>query len=268
MWAIRISVVVFGLLAMAQQSTPLSLRNPVYEINSMALKHIQWALFLLLMMLRMHSLTLESSLLPPLRKLLDIFNVRGIVNYGDAASIYGSVFIGDVSVPNQVAYTAAWSWRNSSTDQVKEFLRDIVAGNMTFEDFNVPKEGNNSLGRIFYWKSTWFTGRQQKTTDPYQPKVKFGLKAGSGDLFIVNKAYGDFLYDTFNISTLDTSDSAIAMTRFSNEIPFIVLRGVSYIVKEDNPRPPCFPLGNSNAVKATAAFLGLLSAKEDSVAQV
>ncbi|KDP36633.1 hypothetical protein JCGZ_08886 [Jatropha curcas] len=33
MWAIRISVVVFGLLAMAQQSTPLSLRNPVYKMT-------------------------------------------------------------------------------------------------------------------------------------------------------------------------------------------------------------------------------------------
>ncbi|XP_037492707.1 bark storage protein B [Jatropha curcas] len=33
MWAFRISVVVFGLLAMAQQSTPLSLRNPVYEMT-------------------------------------------------------------------------------------------------------------------------------------------------------------------------------------------------------------------------------------------
>ncbi|KDP36634.1 hypothetical protein JCGZ_08887 [Jatropha curcas] len=111
--------------------------------------------------------------------MVDIFNVRGIVIYGDAASIDGSVFIGDVSVPNQVAYTAAWSWRNSSTDQVEEFLRDMVAGNMTFEDFNVPKEGNNSLGRIFYWKSTWFTGRQQRNTGFWLPVDQEWLRIAS-----------------------------------------------------------------------------------------
>ncbi|XP_037492727.1 uncharacterized protein LOC119369873 [Jatropha curcas] len=32
-WAIQISVVVLGLLAMAQQSMPLSLRNPMNEIK-------------------------------------------------------------------------------------------------------------------------------------------------------------------------------------------------------------------------------------------
>ncbi|KDP36638.1 hypothetical protein JCGZ_08891 [Jatropha curcas] len=276
MWAIRISVVVFGLLAMAQQSTPLSLRNPVKiiyigNVNGTDVVHARAG-------------ELMVNVGSTVQVMVDISNVRGIVNYGDAASIDGSVFIRDVSVPNQ----------NSSTDQVEEFLRDMFAGNMTVEDFNVPKEGKNSLGCIFYWKSTWFTGRQQKNTGfwlpadeewltiasqiegleleqwvigPNQPKVKFGLKAGSGGLSIVNKAYGDFLYDTFNISAFDTSDSAIAMTCFSNEIPFIVFRGASYIV-ENNPRPPCFLLGNSNAVEATAAFLGLLSAKEDSVAKV
>ncbi|KDP36636.1 hypothetical protein JCGZ_08889 [Jatropha curcas] len=39
--------------------------------------------------------------------LVDIFIVRGIVHFGGAASINGSVRTGDVSVPDQVAYTAA-----------------------------------------------------------------------------------------------------------------------------------------------------------------
>ncbi|XP_037492733.1 bark storage protein B-like [Jatropha curcas] len=118
----------------------------------------------------------------------------------------------------------------------------MVHGNLSFGDFNVPQKGDNLLGRIFYWASSWFTGQQTPNTGfwlpvspdwlriasqiqglklethvnetvyvPYQPLVRFGLKAGTGDLFIVNEAYGDFLHKTFNISTIDTSDSAIAL---------------------------------------------------------
>ncbi|XP_037492734.1 bark storage protein A [Jatropha curcas] len=182
--------------------------------------------------------------------LVDIFNVRGIVHFGGAASVNESVVIGDVSVPDQVAYTAAWSWRNSSTDEVQPFLKDMVYGNLSFGDFNVPQKGDNLLGRIFYWASTWFTGQQTQNRGfwlpvnpdwlriasqiqglklethvnetvyvPYKPVVQFGLKAGTADLFIVNEAYGDFLHKTFNISTIDTSDSAITLTCFSNNIP-------------------------------------------------
>ncbi|KDP36640.1 hypothetical protein JCGZ_08893 [Jatropha curcas] len=219
--------------------------------------------------------------------LVDKFNVRGIVHFGGAASINESVLIGDVSVPDKVAYTAAWSWRNSSTDEVE--YPPMVHGNLSFGDFNVPQKGDNLLGRIFYWASSWFTGQQTSNTRfwlsvdpnwlriasqiqglklethvnetvfvPDKPLVHFGLKAGTGDMFIVNEAYGDFLHKTFNISTIDTFDSAIALTCFSNNIPYIVFRGVSNEVRANDPKPEWAPLGNINAIKATAAFLGLL----------
>ncbi|KDP39514.1 hypothetical protein JCGZ_02534 [Jatropha curcas] len=165
----------------------------------------------------------------------------------------------------------------------------MVYGNLSFGDFNVHQKGDNLLGRIFYWASSWFTGQQTSNTRfwlsvdpnwlriasqiqglklethvnetvfvPDKPLVHFGLKAGTGDMFIVNEAYGDFLHKTFNISTIDTSDSAIALTCFSNNIPYVVFRGVSNKVRDNDPKPEYAPLGNINAIKATAAFLGLL----------
>ncbi|KDP36637.1 hypothetical protein JCGZ_08890 [Jatropha curcas] len=76
----------------------------------------------------------------------------------------------------------------------------------------------------------------------------------------LNEAYGEFIYDIFNVSTLDTSDFAIAMTCFSNNIPYIVFRGISSELKHNLPFARLFgPSGNKNAVKVTAAFLGLLN---------
>ena len=43
--------------------------------------------------------------------LLDTFDIIGIVHYGIAGSSNDSLYIGDVSVPNYVAYTGSWTWK-------------------------------------------------------------------------------------------------------------------------------------------------------------
>ncbi|KDP36635.1 hypothetical protein JCGZ_08888 [Jatropha curcas] len=224
-WAIQISVVVLGLLAMAQQSMPLSLRNPMHEIK-------QKPIGMQTSPVGFVSLTSAAECL---------LNKSGVFTFTSTQNIAGKIFR---------------IWKINGTDVVYAGAGELM--------------GDNLLGRIFYWASSWFTGQQKSNTGfwlpvdpdwlgmasqiqglklethvnetvyvPYQPVVQFGLKAGTGDLFIVNEAYGDFLHKTFNISTIDTSDSAIAL-------------------------PEWAPLGNINAIKATAAFLGLLN-PDDSV---
>ena len=43
--------------------------------------------------------------------LLDTFDIIGIVHYGIDGSSNDSLYIGDVSVPNYVAYTGSWTWK-------------------------------------------------------------------------------------------------------------------------------------------------------------
>jgi nucleoside phosphorylase len=43
--------------------------------------------------------------------LLDTFDIQGIVHYGIAGSTNDSLNIGDVSVPNYVAFTGSWKWK-------------------------------------------------------------------------------------------------------------------------------------------------------------
>lgn len=43
--------------------------------------------------------------------LVDAFDVKGIVHYGVAGSTNDSLSLGDVSVPNYVAFTSSWKWK-------------------------------------------------------------------------------------------------------------------------------------------------------------
>lgn len=43
--------------------------------------------------------------------LVDVFDVKGIVHYGIAKSSNDSLSLGDVSVPNYVAFTSSWKWK-------------------------------------------------------------------------------------------------------------------------------------------------------------
>ena len=46
---------------------------------------------------------------------------------------------------------------------------------------------------------------------PEKPKVAYGLRGSSADIFVDNAAYNDFLFKTFNISTVDEESAAVVM---------------------------------------------------------
>lgn len=46
---------------------------------------------------------------------------------------------------------------------------------------------------------------------PETPKVVYGLRASTADIFVDNAAYRKFLFSEFNVSTVDEESSAILM---------------------------------------------------------
>ncbi|EEF42359.1 mta/sah nucleosidase, putative [Ricinus communis] len=183
--------------------------------------------------------------------LVDAFDIKGIVHYGTAGSANDSLSFGDVSVLNYVALTSSWKWKEfkSGRGQLPE---------LKFGAFNFPEKGDNLLAKIeftptqvystgktmeeMFWlpiDSNWFKiafqlqdlNLQQCVNDTYclpkMPKVVYGLRGSTADIFLANAAYREFLYKEFSVSTVDEESAAIVMTSLSNGVPCIVFRGVS-----------------------------------------
>ncbi|KAJ4720668.1 bark storage protein A-like [Melia azedarach] len=62
---------------------------------------------------------------------------------------------------------------------------------------------------------------------PEKPKVGLGLRGSTANIFVDSAAYSDFLFLTFNVSSVDMESSAVAMTSLSNGFWVIVIRGLS-----------------------------------------
>ncbi|CAA2968057.1 bark storage A-like [Olea europaea subsp. europaea] len=192
--------------------------------------------------------------------LLDVFDIKGIVHYGTAGSANDSLFTGDVSVPLYIAFTGSWKWKELQSPD--GWLAELEFGN-----YNLPEKGENSLAKIEYtyqqlysngkpmqqvfWlpvDANWFSlATQLQELDfvlqqclnetfclPTKPKVVYRLRGSTADIFVDNAAYRKFLFNKFNISTVDEESSAVVMTSITNGVPCIVFRGVSDLAGAGN----------------------------------
>ncbi|CAM8985048.1 unnamed protein product [Rhodiola kirilowii] len=194
-------------------------------------------------------LTLNAGM--AVQVLVDMFDIRGVVHYGIAGSSNDSLNIGDVSIMEYVAFTGSWKWKEFKSDASK--LTELKFG-----DYDFPTKGENLLGKIKFTPQQLYTNEKpmqevfwlaiepkwfkmaasvkdieliqclNKTFClPEKPKVVAGLRGATADIFVDNAAFRDFLFDKFNVSTVDEESSAVVMTCMSNGVPCVVFRGVS-----------------------------------------
>lgn len=78
--------------------------------------------------------------------LLDYFKIRGIVHIGSALTIDSGFSVGSVSVVKSAAFTGRWTWL-----PLKKKLEDAVS-QLRFGDYGYPNPGLNYLGTIAYRK--------------------------------------------------------------------------------------------------------------------
>ncbi|KAJ0968060.1 hypothetical protein J5N97_024977 [Dioscorea zingiberensis] len=217
--------------------------------------------------------------------LLDLFDVCGIVHYGTAGSANDSLSFGDVSVPEFIAYTGSWTWTKFGS------LEGVTA-KLSFGSYNIPNEGENLLSKLefkteeFYsvgkpmeevfWLQVnpkWFQVAQQLEGLKLQqcinetyclseaPKVVFGLKASTADVFVDNAAYRNFLFEEFGVSTVDEESAAVMMTAMSVGIPVIVFRGVSDLAGGEAKwsSTSLSSLASENALEVALEFIATIS---------
>ncbi|XP_027111414.2 bark storage protein A-like [Coffea arabica] len=225
------------------------------------------------------------------QQMLDMFDVIGVVHFGIAGSINNSMSIGDVTIPKQFAQAGLWDWLKPNAT--------IPAGDFTELDFGAysePSGGYNQLGSIGYSTEQFFSKSGKPNTAQrklwfhvsknwlelahthlegmvleqcvnssscltQRPKLVVGLSGATADIFLDNAAYGEFLYKTFHVSSVDMESVAVVMTSLSNGFPVIVIRGLSDQAgaqEGQNPIDLFGPLAASNAAKAVVQFVKAL----------
>lgn len=225
--------------------------------------------------------------------LIDVFSVSGIVHYGTAGSCNDSISFGDVSVPRLVAYTGAWTWKKFRSPRES-------SAELRFGEYNVPDGGGgeNLLGSLKYrneelysagkpmeevfWlpvHSAWFRTAEQLTVElercndtfclPTAPRIVYGLKGSSADMFLDNAEYRKFLFQEFGVSTMDEESAAVVMTATSPGIPVIVFRGVSDLAGGEPTwsSTSLMNLASINALKVAVEFIAAVG-KHSSTASV
>ncbi|KAJ1257587.1 hypothetical protein BS78_10G007800 [Paspalum vaginatum] len=220
--------------------------------------------------------------------LIDVFTVSGIVHYGTAGSSNDSMSFGDVSVPKLVAYTGAWTWKKFKSPKES-------SAELRFEEYNIPN-GENLLGSLKYrneelysvgkpmeevfWlpvDSAWFKIAEQLKVKlercnntfclPTTPKVVYGLKGSSADMFLDNAEYRKFLFREFGVSTVDEESAAVVMTTTSPGIPVIVFRGVSDLAGAEPTwsSTSLMNLASINALKVAVEFIATVGKQKSPI---
>ncbi|XP_028553421.1 uncharacterized protein LOC110103894 isoform X1 [Dendrobium catenatum] len=169
-----------------------------------------------------------------------------------------------------------------------------MANMLSFAAYNAPAEGKNLLSSVVFksedlfvdgkpmdqvfWlqmESQWYEIAKQLKVElqrcanesfclPDDPKMVFGLKASTADVFIDNAAYRQFLFNEFGVSTVDQESAAVVQTAMASGIPVIVFRGVSDLAGGEATWSSSFlgDLACINALKAAVEFIGILGRRK------
>ncbi|KNA18974.1 hypothetical protein SOVF_064490 [Spinacia oleracea] len=221
------------------------------------------------------------------QSLLQTFNIKGIVHYGIAGCTNTSMSVGDVGVPHSFAFTSSWKWLDFGSEETSE-------KELKFGAYNHPQTGENLLERIQFSPVQLFTNGkameeifwfpvdahwynlatqlqrvklQQCLNEtaclPKEPKVVFGLRGSTANVFMSNLAFAKFLYEEFSISTADEESAAVVHASLSNGVPCVVFRGVSDVAGgEKLALAGLSSLAAINSFKVAAKFVELIGRKK------
>ena len=207
---------------------------------------------------------------------LDRFAIDRIVFSGIAGGVDPKLTIGDVVVPE------AWS----------EYLESVFARERNgvytlpgFADKSVanygmmfPQTVQIARGRAEPEKRMWFpadarllamartvagatllkTCTAEKKCLTNRPRIVVGGHGVSGQAFVDNKAFRDYVRKTFDAEVLDMESAAVAHVAYANHVPFIAFRSLSDLAGGDqgaNELRTFFQLASDNSAAVVQRFL-------------
>jgi adenosylhomocysteine nucleosidase len=94
----------------------------------------------------------------------------------------------------------------------------------------------------------------------HAPRVVVGGSGVSGQAFVDNAAFREYVFKTFNAQLLDMESAAVAMVAYANGVPFIAFRSLSDLAGGDqhgNEIGTFFQLASDNSAAVVQRFLAL-----------
>jgi adenosylhomocysteine nucleosidase len=208
---------------------------------------------------------------------LDRFDITGIVFSGIAGGVDPALQIGDVVVADK------WAQYLEAT-----FARDLGNGQWSlppWQSRDIPNYGMIFPGPVEVRRSgmpagtaperkVWFEAdagmlaaaarlgdvvlRHCATPDQClqtRPRIVVGGNGVSGQAFVDNAAFRDYVFATFKARVLDMESAAVAMVAYANATPFIAFRSLSDLA------------GGGHGPNEMAVFMGLASTNSALVVQ-
>ena len=215
--------------------------------------------------------------------LLSNFDIEAIFFAGIAGGINPDLKKGDVTIPLDWVHHMQGSMYNPSSEEAGEY---IVPGWRAAPD--QPNFGSFFPGRVSMVKKDT-EGLERKYKIPVAQTLidlsvsalegselinatgapatlRIGGGGGAGPVFMDNREYREYLWETWEADVLDMESSAIAHVAYSNGVPCLIVRSISDLAGGQEGQNEIFEfaeLAQDNAARVLDAILKSYAASRD-----
>jgi len=208
---------------------------------------------------------------------LDRFKVSHIVFSGIAGGVNPALHIGDVTVPVQWGqYLEVLMARETAPGKYSPppWMKDVTMpafGMMHPRPVEVRSAAKPDIVRKFWFEvdpqmlavarsignvelANCAAGKCLTT----KPRLVVGGNGVSGQAFMDNKAYREYVFKNFQANTLDMETAAVGMVAYSNGVPYLAFRSLSDLAgggSEENEMGTFMGIAADNSAKVMLAFL-------------
>ena len=209
---------------------------------------------------------------------LERFHVGSIVFSGIGGGVNPDLSIGDVVVPQEWSSLQVVLAREKGEGYVVPdfFDRSVQNYGMMFpQPTQIAQIGRQPEKRLWFAvdahlleiaKGVSTKIALKDCTDDHKclghsPKVIVGGRGVSGQAFVDNSAFRDYVRHAFNADVLDMESAAVAHVAYANHVPFIVFRSLSDLAGADhdeNQLQTFGQLASGNSASLLETFLAAL----------
>lgn len=212
--------------------------------------------------------------------LLDHFDVSHIVYSGIAGGVNPDLHIGDVTVPAQWGQYLESVYARETDDgayalpQGMGFTEDWPNYGMMFPQSVFVLSETNPDGEARFWfevapdmlavaetvagSVTLADCTAEHVCLENAPQIVVGGNGVSGQAFVDNAAFRDYVFATFEANVLDMETAAVATVAYANGVPFIAFRSLSDLAgggPGENEMGTFFQIAADNSAAVVLAFL-------------
>ncbi|MEM7672854.1 MAG: 5'-methylthioadenosine/S-adenosylhomocysteine nucleosidase [Verrucomicrobiota bacterium] len=211
--------------------------------------------------------------------LLSHFNIERILFAGIAGGIDPKLKKGDVSVPSDWIHHIKSSFYNPKSNGAESYIfpswRDAPEfanfGMIHPERVEVLRDGlDEPEDRIKFpadlalskLAENAITGNEIINATGKAADISFGGVGVSGPIFMDNREYREFLFETWDAEVLDMESSAIAHVAWSNGVPCLIIRSISDLAGGQEGHNEIYEFANlaqDNAAQVLDAVMRALS---------